>query len=57
MSKSTTDLHWNARAATERDETKVNIADTVQRDLELDFVFATCRRRAACSRWGAATGM
>ena len=40
MPKSNTDLHWNARALSERDDTKVNIGDTVQRDLELDFVFA-----------------
>lgn len=38
--KSATDLHWNKRALSERDPAKVNIADTVQRDLELDFVFA-----------------
>lgn len=40
MSKSPTDLHWNERALTESDEAKVNIHDTVQRDLELDFVLA-----------------
>ncbi len=40
MPKSKTDLHWNARALTEKDDAKVNIHDTIQRDLELDFVFA-----------------
>jgi SAM-dependent methyltransferase len=40
MPKSSTDLHWNRRALTEEDEARVNIYDTVQRDLELDFVFA-----------------
>ena len=40
MSKSNTDLHWNARALSEKDDAKVNIGDTVQRDLELDFIFA-----------------
>lgn len=40
MTKTTTDLHWNERALKERDDAKVNIGDTVQRDLELDFVFA-----------------
>ena len=40
MPKSETDLHWNARALTETDNARVNIHDTVQRDLELDFVFA-----------------
>lgn len=36
--KSTTDLHWNERAVTESDPAKVNIEDTVQRDLELKFI-------------------
>jgi len=40
LAKSNTDLHWNARALSESDNAKVNIGDTVQRDLELDFVFA-----------------
>jgi len=39
MLKSDTDRHWNERALTEGDDAKVNIDDTVQRDLELDFVF------------------
>lgn len=38
--KSETDLHWNTRAQTERDSAKVNIEDTVQRDLELEFILA-----------------
>lgn len=38
MSKSNTDLHWNERALTERDNARVNIGDTVQRDLELAFI-------------------
>lgn len=40
MSKSRTDLHWNERALSEKDDARVNIHDTVQRDLELDFVLA-----------------
>jgi SAM-dependent methyltransferase len=40
MSKSPTDRHWNERALSEGDDAKVNIYDTVQRDLELDFVLA-----------------
>ena len=36
--KSETDEFWDYRALTEPDDAKVNIADTVQRDLELDFV-------------------
>lgn len=37
--KTGTDLHWNDRARSEADVAKVNIADTVQRDLELQFIF------------------
>jgi SAM-dependent methyltransferase len=37
--KSPTDLFWDDRANQERDLAKVNIADTVQRDHELQFVF------------------
>ena len=40
MSKSSDRFAWNERALTESDEAKVNIHDTVQRDLELDFVLA-----------------
>lgn len=36
--KTTTDLHWDHRARSEPDVAKVNIADTVQRDLELQFI-------------------
>src|SRR5262249_10833654 len=39
MTKSDTDHHWNRRALAEGDDAKVNIHDTEQRDLELDFVF------------------
>src|SRR5262245_50627675 len=39
MTKSSTDAFWNKRAQTETDQTKVNIADTIQRDHELQFVF------------------
>jgi SAM-dependent methyltransferase len=38
--KSDTDRHWNDRALTEADNARVNIADTVQRDLELEYVFS-----------------
>ncbi len=38
-SKSSTDQFWNQRAGREPDIAKVNIADTVQRDAELQFVF------------------
>lgn len=36
--KSSTDLFWNARAEKEHEVAKVNIADTVQRDHELQFI-------------------
>jgi SAM-dependent methyltransferase len=37
-SKTGTDRYWDQRALDESDDAKVNIADTVQRDHELDFV-------------------
>lgn len=40
MSKSATDRHWNERALSEADDARVNIHDTVQRDLELAFVLS-----------------
>ena len=40
MTKSKTDRHWNERALSEPDDARVNIHDTVQLDLELDFIFA-----------------
>jgi SAM-dependent methyltransferase len=39
ITKSSTDQFWNRRAVTEPEVAKVNIADTVQRDLELQFIF------------------
>jgi SAM-dependent methyltransferase len=36
--KSSTDLHWNERAASEKSDALVNIADTVQRELETQFL-------------------
>lgn len=42
--KSDTDKHWNERAKSEPDAAKVNIDDTVQRDLELKFVFENIQR-------------
>lgn len=38
MTKTSTDLHWNVRAAKEVDNAKVNIADAYQRQLENDFI-------------------
>jgi SAM-dependent methyltransferase len=40
MIKTDTDHHWNERALSEGDDAKVNIHDTVQRDLELEFVLS-----------------
>jgi len=56
MGKSKTDLHWNERAAREKDDAKVNIADTVQRDLELDFVFAHLPRAGRVVEVGCGNG-
>ena len=39
-SKSATDLYWNQRPIDEPDLARVNMPDTVQRGLELEFVFA-----------------
>lgn len=38
MSKSFTDMHWNDRAANEKDVAAVNIADVSQRELETEFL-------------------
>jgi ubiquinone/menaquinone biosynthesis C-methylase UbiE len=38
-SRSPTDHHWDQRAVAELDDAKVNMPETVQRDLELSFVF------------------
>lgn len=43
MHKSSTDQFWNERAAQLPDQAKVNIADTVQRDYELQFIFDQLR--------------
>jgi SAM-dependent methyltransferase len=37
--KTKTDQFWNQRPDLEQDEAKVNISDTVQRDMELQFIF------------------
>ena len=37
--KSPTDHHWDQRAITELDDARVNMPETVQRDLELQFIF------------------
>ena len=36
--KTATDLHWNRRAAAEADDVVVNIGDSIQRNLENDFI-------------------
>lgn len=38
MSKSSTDLHWNKRAATIKNDIEVNIMDVFQRNLEYDYI-------------------
>jgi len=56
MPKSSTDLHWNRRALAEEDEARVNTHDTVQRDLELDFVFAHLPESGRVSEVGCGNG-
>ncbi|HLO76068.1 MAG TPA: class I SAM-dependent methyltransferase [Magnetospirillum sp.] len=43
MNKSSTDLHWNDRAASEPDDARVNIADTAQREVELHAILPHLR--------------
>lgn len=38
--KSKTDLHWNSRALAEQTNEKVNIGDTIQRELETKFILS-----------------
>jgi SAM-dependent methyltransferase len=38
MTKSETDIHWNNRAIAEKNPEKVNIGDTVQREVEFSFI-------------------
>src|SRR5689334_16051035 len=54
--KTATDLHWNQRARTEADAAKVNIADTVQRDLELQFIFKHLDRSSRVLEVGCGNG-
>ncbi len=56
MVKSDTDKHWNERARSETDVAKVNIDDTVQRDLELQFVFKNLERGARVLEVGCGNG-
>src|SRR4051812_2828320 len=54
--KSDTDKHWNERAQNVSDAAKVNIDDTVQRDLELEFVFKNLDRGARLLEVGCGNG-
>jgi SAM-dependent methyltransferase len=56
MDKSNTDRHWNERALTESDDARVNIADTVQRDLELEFIFSQLAPEARVLEVGCGNG-
>jgi SAM-dependent methyltransferase len=56
MNKSNTDRHWNDRALTESDDARVNIADTVQRDLELRFIFSQLAADARVLEVGCGNG-
>jgi SAM-dependent methyltransferase len=55
-SKSPADQYWNQRPVTEPDLAKVNMQDTVQRDLELEFVFANLWRSARMVEIGCGNG-
>ena len=54
--KSETDKHWNERARSMMDAAKVNIDDTVQRDLELEFVFKNIDRGSRLLEVGCGNG-
>ena len=54
--KSETDKHWNERARSGIDAAKVNIDDTVQRDLELEFVFKNIDRGSRLLEVGCGNG-
>ena len=54
--KSETDRHWNERARSGIDTAKVNIDDTVQRDLELQFVFRNIERGSRLLEVGCGNG-
>ena len=54
--KSETDKHWNERARSGIDAAKVNIDDTVQRDLELQFVFKNIDRGSRLLEVGCGNG-
>jgi SAM-dependent methyltransferase len=56
MDKSDTDRHWNQRALSESDDARVNIADTVQRDLELEFIFTQLPAEARVLEVGCGNG-
>jgi len=54
--KSETDRHWNERAKSGIDVAKINIDDTVQRDLELQFVLQNLDRGARVLEVGCGNG-
>jgi SAM-dependent methyltransferase len=56
MSKSATDKHWNERAIHEADPSKVNIADTYQRELETAFVLTNVPRKGRVLEVGCGNG-
>lgn len=56
MTKSSTDVHWDKRALSEKDPAAVNIADSSQRELETDFVLAKLPRGARILEVGCGNG-
>ena len=56
MQKTSTDKHWDERAAEVADDARVNIDDTTQRDAELDFVLENLRPSARLLEVGCGNG-
>jgi len=54
--KSETDLHWNERALSVKDDLEVNIMDIFQRDLEYDYVCRFLKRDMSVVEAGCGNG-
>lgn len=56
VTKSNVDIHWDERAVTEKDHVKVNIADTTQRQLEINFLMPHLSKQDAVLEVGCGNG-
>jgi len=54
--KSKTDIHWDKRALLQRDDEKVNIGDTVQRELETLFILSVLQEEDRVLEVGCGNG-